>query len=128
MDPSEALTLPGVKAYVNSDDVPGDNVTGDGNDEEVFATDKVNGSVAQKQKKLQVMFTRKQFQIAEGSHARMRQFGLAKIHPRSQSLRSFRQRFKLLISHYRWHAWGRWLVALWQKLSPKLNEQQRWSR
>ena len=101
MDPSEALTLPGVKAYVNSDDVPGDNVTGDGNDEEVFATDKVNGSVAQKQKKLQVMFTRKQFQIAEGSHARMRQFGLAKIHPRSQSLRSFRQRFKLLISHYR---------------------------
>ena len=59
MDPSEALTLPGVKAYVNSDDVPGDNVTGDGNDEEVFATDKVNGRVAQKQKKLQAMLTRK---------------------------------------------------------------------
>lgn len=64
MDPSEALTLPGVKAYVNSDDLPGDNITGDGNDEEVFATDKVNGSVAQKQKKLQAIFTRKQFQYA----------------------------------------------------------------
>ena len=42
MDPSEALTLPGVKAYVNSDDVPGSNAIGYYFvDEEVFATDKV---------------------------------------------------------------------------------------
>ena len=42
MDPSEALSLPGVKAYVSSDDVPGDNKTGyHVLDEEIFATDKV---------------------------------------------------------------------------------------
>ena len=42
MDPSEALSLPGVKAYVSSDDVPGDNKTGyHVQDEEIFATDKV---------------------------------------------------------------------------------------
>jgi len=42
VDPSEALTLPGVKAYVNSDDVPGSNAIGYYFvDEEVFATDKV---------------------------------------------------------------------------------------
>ena len=42
MDPSEALTLPGVKAYVNSDDVPGSNAIGYYSlDEEVFATEKV---------------------------------------------------------------------------------------
>ena len=42
MDATEALTLPGVKAYVNADDVPGDNKTGyHVLDEEVFATDKV---------------------------------------------------------------------------------------
>ena len=42
MDPSEALSLPGVKDYVSSDDVPGDNKTGyHVLDEEIFATDKV---------------------------------------------------------------------------------------
>jgi len=41
VDPSEALLLPGVKAYIGADDVPGDNITGFGNDEEVYATDKV---------------------------------------------------------------------------------------
>ena len=42
MDPSEALSVPGVKAYVSSDDVPGDNKTGyHVLDEEIFATDKV---------------------------------------------------------------------------------------
>ncbi|CAH3019046.1 unnamed protein product, partial [Porites evermanni] len=42
VDPSEALSLPGVKAYVSSDDVPGDNKTGyHVLDEEIFATDKV---------------------------------------------------------------------------------------
>ena len=62
MDPSEALTLPGVKGYVNSDDVPGDNTTGEENDEEVFATDKVinhTARVAQTLDILQAMFTRK---------------------------------------------------------------------
>lgn len=41
MDPSEALRLPGVKAYISADDVPGDNSTGFGNDEKVYATHKV---------------------------------------------------------------------------------------
>lgn len=42
MDPNEALSVPGVKAYVSSDDVPGDNRTGyHVLDEEIFATDKV---------------------------------------------------------------------------------------
>ena len=42
MDPSEALHLPGVKAFISADDVPGNNRTGFGNDEEVYATDKVH--------------------------------------------------------------------------------------
>ena len=42
MDPSDALCLPGVKAYISADDVPGENVTGIGDDEEVYATDKVH--------------------------------------------------------------------------------------
>ena len=42
VDASEALCLPGVKAYISADDVPGENATGHGvDDEEVFATDKV---------------------------------------------------------------------------------------
>ena len=40
MDPGEALTLPGVKTYVNSDDVPGNKYVLF--DEEVFATVKVH--------------------------------------------------------------------------------------
>lgn len=42
MDPTQALLLPGVKAYIGADDVPGDNLIGFGNDEEVYATDKVH--------------------------------------------------------------------------------------
>lgn len=42
MDPREALLLPGVKAYIGAGDVPGDNIAGFGNDEEVYATDKVH--------------------------------------------------------------------------------------
>ncbi|KAJ7379815.1 hypothetical protein OS493_012562 [Desmophyllum pertusum] len=42
VDPSEALCLPGVKAYVSADDVPGENSTGsEVYDEEVYATDTV---------------------------------------------------------------------------------------
>ncbi|RMX48187.1 hypothetical protein pdam_00015397 [Pocillopora damicornis] len=43
VDPGEALCLPGVKAYISAEDVPGDNVTGyAADDEEIFATDKVS--------------------------------------------------------------------------------------
>ena len=43
MDPTEALCLPGVQAYISADDVPGENTTGYGaDDEEVYATDKVH--------------------------------------------------------------------------------------
>ena len=42
MDPSVALSLPGVRTYVNADDVPGSNSTGYYvRDEEIFATDEV---------------------------------------------------------------------------------------
>ncbi|KAL9964449.1 hypothetical protein ACROYT_G028093 [Oculina patagonica] len=42
VDPSEALSLPGVKTFINADDVPGSNSTGYYVcDEEIFATDKV---------------------------------------------------------------------------------------
>ncbi|XP_078350679.1 xanthine dehydrogenase/oxidase-like [Oculina patagonica] len=42
VDPTEALCIPGVKAYISAEDVPGDNTTGYGaDDEEVYATDKV---------------------------------------------------------------------------------------
>ena len=47
MDSSEALLLPGVKAYIGADDVPGDNITGY-DDEEVYTTDKVHPLRCQK--------------------------------------------------------------------------------
>lgn len=43
VDPTDALCIPGVKAYISAEDVPGENATGYGvDDEEVYATDKVN--------------------------------------------------------------------------------------
>ena len=42
VDPTEALTLPGVHIYLDANDVPGSNTTGMiALDEEVFATDEV---------------------------------------------------------------------------------------
>ena len=44
VDPSKALSLPGVRAYVGAADVPGNNQIGIIiKDEEVFAKDKVRG-------------------------------------------------------------------------------------
>ena len=43
VDASEALTLPGVRAFISSKDIPGSNATGAAIfDEEVFASDEVN--------------------------------------------------------------------------------------
>jgi len=46
VDPSVALSLPGVRTYINADDVPGSNLTGYYvRDEEIFATDKVGDAL-----------------------------------------------------------------------------------
>ena len=44
VDPSESLSLSGVRTFINADDVPGSNSTGYYvRDEEIFATDEVRG-------------------------------------------------------------------------------------
>lgn len=41
IDTSEAQKVPGFVCFISADDVPGSNITGIGNDEMVFAKDKV---------------------------------------------------------------------------------------
>lgn len=46
MDPSDALSLPGVRTFINADDVPGSNSTGYYvRDEEIFATGEVHAKL-----------------------------------------------------------------------------------
>ena len=44
IDQSEALAMEGVEAFISHKDVPGNNVMGVCRDEEVFASDTVNGA------------------------------------------------------------------------------------
>ena len=46
VDPSESLSLSGVRTFINADDVPGSNSTGYYiRDEEIFATDEVRAKL-----------------------------------------------------------------------------------